>query len=72
MFEGKERRKELIQELRHTHALQAPEQKIQKEEEREIMAEQAACKRRRHKVSVSADFPLGSTVYVPLLVSAHS
>ncbi len=50
MFEGKERRKELIQELRHTHALQSPEQKIKKEEERQILAEQAAHKRQQHKV----------------------
>lgn len=41
MFEGKERRQQLIHELRTTHALQSPEQAVQKREATQIRAKQA-------------------------------
>lgn len=50
MYEGKERRGQLIEELRATHALQAPEQAIKRAEAEEIRAKQAAQKQQTHKV----------------------
>ena len=50
MFEGKERRRQLIEELRTTHALQAPEQKIKKQEAEDIEKKKLQEKRLLHKV----------------------
>ena len=50
MFEGKERRRQLIEELRTTHALQAPEQKIKKQEAEQIDEKKLQEKRLLHKV----------------------
>ena len=50
MFEGKERRYQLIQELRTTHALQAPEHSLQKEEADMIRRKQADQQEALHKV----------------------
>ncbi len=50
MYEGKDRRSQLIEELRATHALQAPEQLIKKAEAEEIRAKQALQTRQTHKV----------------------
>ena len=52
MFEGKERRQQLIQELRTTHALQSPEQKLQKKEAENIRAKQAEQENRKQEVLV--------------------
>lgn len=52
MFEGKEKRIELIRELRSTHALQANEQEIKKEEKQTTLALQR--QRRLHEHQVSA------------------
>lgn len=48
MHEGKERRQQLIHELRTTHALQSPEQKLQRKEAESIKAKQVnqECKQR--------------------------
>ena len=50
MFEGKERRRQLIEELRTTHALQAPEQKIKKQEAEQIDKKKLQEKQLLHKV----------------------
>ena len=50
MYEGKERRRQLIQELRTTHALQSPEQKIKKQEAEVIEKKQLQERRLLHKV----------------------
>ena len=50
MFEGKEHRRQLIEELRTTHALQAPEQKIKKQEAEAIEKKQFLERRQLHKV----------------------
>ena len=50
MFEGKERRRQLIEELRTTHALQAPEQKIKKQEAEQIDKKKLQEKWLLHKV----------------------
>lgn len=50
MFEGKERRQQLIQELRTTHALQSPEQAIQKKEAENVKAKQVEQARLENKV----------------------
>ena len=50
MFEGKERRRHLIEELRTTHALQEPEQKVKRAEAEEIRREQSERKKQTHKV----------------------
>ena len=52
MFEGKERRRQLIGELRTTHALQAPEQKIEKQEAELINKKKLQEKRLLHKVRI--------------------
>ena len=52
MFEGKERRRQLIEELRTTHALQAPEQKIKKQEAEDIEKKKLQEKRLLHKVRI--------------------
>ena len=50
MFEGKERRQQLIQELRTTHALQLREQKIQQKEAQEIAKKTSLQEKEKHKV----------------------
>ena len=55
MFEGKERRRQLIGELRTTHALQAPEQKIKKQEAELINKKKLEEKRFLHKVRICAE-----------------
>ena len=50
MFEGKEKRKELIQELRSTHALQEKEQAMKRHEEKATLALQRQRKLHEHKV----------------------
>ena len=62
MFEGKERRPQLIEELRTTHALQAPEQKIKKQEAEQIDKKKLQEKRLLHKVR------LGGIGYVPITI----
>ena len=52
MFEGKERRHQLIEELRTTHALQAPEQKTKKQEAEDIERKKLQEKRLLHKVRI--------------------
>ena len=56
MFEGKERRQQLIQELRTTHALQAPEQKVQKAESENFRSKQVERTRQQHKVRLNNSF----------------
>ena len=58
MFEGKERRHQLIDELRTTHALQAPEQKIKKEEAEQTRQRQSQQKKQLHKVKCSMEHTL--------------
>ena len=50
MYEGKEMRYDLIEELRTTHALQPLEQKQKKMEAEAIRAKQRASIRQQHKV----------------------
>ena len=50
MFEGKEKRKELIAELRSTHALQEKEQAMKKHEEKATLALQRQRRLHEHKV----------------------
>lgn len=50
MFEGKEKRIELIRELRSTHALQEAEQAIKKEEAQATVALQRQRRLHDHKV----------------------
>jgi len=52
MFEGKEKRKELIQELRSTHALQEKEQAMKRHEEKATLALQRQRKLHEHKESL--------------------
>uniref|UniRef100_A0A8C5PWF4 Cilia- and flagella-associated protein 91 n=1 Tax=Leptobrachium leishanense TaxID=445787 RepID=A0A8C5PWF4_9ANUR len=52
MFEGKEQRLELIQELRTTHALQEDRQLMKKEEKQLVIALQRQRQLSEHKVSV--------------------
>ena len=52
MFEGKERRKDLIGELRTTHALQAPEQKEKRRQNEEVLSLQHKREALEHKVGV--------------------
>lgn len=51
MFEAKERRGDLIAELRTTHALQAPEQRQRKAESADIHSQQQQAQASQHKVS---------------------
>ena len=51
MFEGKERRRDLIGELRTTHALQSPEQKEKKREAEVLHSQQVSSEREEHKVT---------------------
>jgi len=51
MFEGKERRRDLIGELRTTHALQSPEQKEKKREAEALHSQQVSSERAEHKVT---------------------
>merc|ERR1712154_163124 len=52
MFEGKEKRKELIAELRSTHALQEKEQAMKKHEEKATLALQRQRRLHEHKESL--------------------
>ena len=58
MFEGKEKRQELINELRSTHALQAAEQQIKKEEKQAALNLQR--QKRLHDNKVMCQFSLMS------------
>ena len=51
MFEGKEKRLELIQELRSTHALQLAEQLVKRSERQSVLSEQRQRRLDTHKVS---------------------
>ncbi len=53
MFEGKEKRKDLIQELRSTHALQDAEQQVKRQEKQATLALQRQRRLYEHKVSLS-------------------
>ena len=64
MFEGKECRRQLIQELRTTHALQTPERKIKKQEAEAIEKKQLQERRQLHKVSNTIVYTFVDTVYV--------
>eukprot|EP00731_Ephydatia_muelleri_P012277 Em0006g1171a len=55
MFEGKERRKDLIGELRTTHALQAPEQKEKRRQNEEVLSLQHEREALEHKEQVLLD-----------------
>ena len=50
MYEGKENRKELIEEIKTTHALQKMEQMVKKEEKQEVVALQRQRKLYQNKV----------------------
>lgn len=50
MFEGKEKRMELIRELRSTHALQEAEQQIKKQEKQATLSLQRQRRLHEHKV----------------------
>ena len=52
MFEGKEKRIELIRELRSTHALQDAEQQVKKQERLATLALQRQRRLHDHKVGV--------------------
>jgi len=51
MFEGKEKRMELIKELRSTHALQAAEQEVKRQEKQTTLAVQRQRMLHDHKVA---------------------
>lgn len=53
MFEGKEKRIELIEELRSTHALQEAEQSLKKQEKQATLALQRQRRLHEHKVIIS-------------------
>ena len=55
MYEGKERRKDLIAELCTTHALQSQEQKVKKLETQDLELRQAKAKRDLHKEATIND-----------------
>ena len=50
MFEGKEKRMELIKELRSTHALQSAEQEVKRQEKQATLAVQRQRMLHDHKV----------------------
>ena len=50
IFEGKEKRMELIKELRSTHALQEAEQKMKQQEKQATLALQRQRRLHEHKV----------------------
>jgi len=50
MFEGKEKRMELIKELRSTHALQSAEQEVKRQEKQATLALQRQRMLHDHKV----------------------
>ncbi len=60
MFEGKEKRIELIRELRSTHALQDAEQTMKKQEKQATLALQR--QRRLHEHKVGESFRTGGKV----------
>jgi hypothetical protein len=55
MYAGKERRADLIRELRTTHALQSPEQAQKKREKGEILSKQAKRSAAEHREAVVSD-----------------
>ena len=57
MFEGKERRRVLIAELRTTHALQSPEQKEKRRESDALHSKQVSSEREEHKEPDQATHP---------------
>ena len=57
MFEGKERRRDLIAELRTTHALQSPEQKEKRRESEALHSKQVSSEREEHKVTYTVSGP---------------
>ena len=59
MFEGKEKRMELIKELRSTHALQDAEQTIKKQEKQATLALQRQRRLHEHQVN-NSDFSANS------------
>ena len=52
MFEGKEKRQELINELRSTHALQSAEQQMKKEDKQSTLNLQRQSRLHDHKVTM--------------------
>ena len=56
MYEGKENRKELIEELKTTHALQKAEQQLKREEKQEVVALQRQRKLYQNKVRLLSCF----------------
>jgi len=56
MFEGKEKRMELIKELRSTHALQAAEQEVKRQEKQTTLAVQRQRMLHDHKVAWENNF----------------
>lgn len=64
MFEGKEKRMELIKELRSTHALQSAEQEIKRQEKQATHALQRQRVLHDDKVSCQDDKNDCSTIYV--------
>ena len=64
MFESKEERIELIQELRSTHALQAAEQQMLKDQKQATLLLQQQQQLYEHKVSKLQPFPrIGSLTH---------
>ena len=55
MFEGKEKRIELIAELRSTHALQEAEQFVKKQDKQATQALQRQQRLQEHKVEIWMD-----------------
>lgn len=56
MFEGKEKRLELIKELRSTHALQLAEQLEKKNERQTVLSDQRQRRLDTHKVRLVLNF----------------
>ena len=54
MFEGKEKRIELIRELRSTHALQEAEQEVKRQEKQATLALQRQRRLHDHKVTTTS------------------
>lgn len=62
MYEGKEKRMELIQELRSTHALQEAEQTVKKQEKQATLALQRQRRLHEHQVFGTSK-PIFTCVY---------
>ena len=69
MFEGKEKRQELINELRSTHALQSAEQQMKKQEKQATLNLQRQKKMHDNKVKMKG-WNLGA-YFLPILVLSH-